>query len=122
MRSPRRLLARSFWAWLLAALALSSALELHPAGEALEGGAGGQTLAVPAMAHAVTSTHVEAAFEREVPPCPACLLRTQTRGLHLVVATRLAAPLPAERIEVAPLPAPARRSSRPRAARAPPLA
>ena len=70
MRANRRSLSRALWAWLLAALALSGALEIHPAGEALEGGAGGRTLAEPATAHAVTSTHVEAAFEREVPPLP----------------------------------------------------
>lgn len=122
VRTTRRPFSRSFLAWLLAALALSTALELHPAGEAIEGGAGGETLAVPATAHAVTSTHVEAAFEREVPPCPACLLRTQTRGLRLVVAARLAAPLPAERVEAESSYSPARRASRPRAARAPPLA
>jgi len=122
VRTTRLLLSRSLWAWLLAGLTLSAALEVHPAGEAVEGGAGGQTLAVPATAHAVTSTHVEAAFEREVPPCPACLLRTQTRGLRLAAAAHLVAPLPAERVEADVWHAPVRRTSRPRAARAPPLA
>lgn len=115
----RRLLSRSLWAWLLTALTLSTALEVHPE---VEGGACGRTLAVPAVAHAVTGTHVEAAFELEVDPCPACLLRTETSGAHLVAAARLAAPLPAERVEADRPYAPARRTARPRAARAPPLA
>jgi hypothetical protein len=120
--TPRRFLRRSSWAWLLAALTLSTALEIHSPGEALESLAGGRTLAVPAIAHAVGSTHIEASFNREIPPCPACLLRTQTSGLRLIAVARLAAPLPAGRVEAAPRHAPEPRTARPRAARAPPLA
>lgn len=110
-------------AGLLAALALSSALEVHPAGEPL-GPAGHRrlTLSVPETGHPVTSTHVEASFALEVPPCPACLLRTQTSGVPLLAAARLTAPPLVERIAAAAPHVPEGRSSLPRSSRAPPLA
>ena len=122
VRTTRRILARSLWAWLLAGLSLSTALEIHPAGESLESSAAGLTLAVPETGHPVTSTHVEAAFSLDIPACPACLLRTQTRGVRLIPVAGLAAPQLAERIAVVAPRAPERRFARPRAARAPPLA
>jgi len=122
MRVSQRTGRRSLWVWLLAALTLSTALEIHPAGESVESAASGRTLAVPLTAHPVTSTHVEAAFDREVPRCPACLLRSQTRGVRLLAAARLAAPSLAERIEAAAPRSVEWRAPRPASARAPPAA
>lgn len=103
-------------------LTLGGALEIHPAGETLESAAFGTTLAVPRSAHPVTSTHIEAAFEQEVPSCPACLLRSATRGVRLAAAALLAAPALAERVEAAAPRSVEWRASRPASARAPPFA
>ena len=118
-RHPTR---RLLWAALLAALCLSSAFEIHPTGEMLAPDLTGATLAVPATGHPVTSTHIEASFVREVPPCPACLLRLQTRGVRHVAVARVAVPTLAERLAAgAPRPHEGRDRST-SSARAPPLA
>ncbi len=122
MHETRSLARRTFFAWLLVALSLASALEIHPAGETLASAATGQTLAIPASAHPVTSTHVEGSTVREVPPCPACLLRLQTRGMRQIAAARVALPALAARVVAVGASPHEWRPTRPSAARAPPLA
>ena len=120
LRFPSR---RKLCAWILAALSLATALEIHPAAEArLESAAAGQTLAVPAAAHPVTSTHIEASTLVEVPLCPACMLRLQTRGLHLAAVAQVALPSLSARIVTAASRPHEWQPSRPSSARAPPLA
>jgi hypothetical protein len=118
----RSILSRPLWACLLVALTLGGALEIHPAGETPGPAPFGRRLAVPQSGHPVTSTHVEAAFDQEVPLCPACLLRSETRGARLLAAALFAAPALAERVEAAAPRSAEWRASRPAAARAPPLA
>ncbi len=122
MSSSRLSTCRIVCAWLLALLSVGAALEIHPEGETLEFASAGQTIAVPTLGHPVTTTHVEASTLREVPLCPVCLLRLQTRGVRLAAAARVALPTLAARIVTAGAQPHAWRPGRPSSGRAPPLA
>ena len=102
------------------------ALEIHPAGDAHDFAAAARQThcAVFSCPHPTSGSarHVHAATARELPPCPACLLRMQEQGLHFAAAVPLAAPAPGGRLYAESDPATGRISVDPRDARGPPAA
>lgn len=81
---------RGFWASLLAAVLLLSAVDLHAPGEAIDSLAHthGGTYSASAR-HPEQPAHLEASQDSTHPVCPLCLHRLRTSGAHLTAVAAL---------------------------------
>jgi hypothetical protein len=84
------MLTRRFWASLLTAVLLLSAVDLHAPGEALDsvGHPHGETYSASAR-HPDQPAHFETFHESTHPVCPLCLHRLRTGGVHLLAVASL---------------------------------
>jgi hypothetical protein len=79
-----------FWAVLLAAALLVSAVDLHAPGEALDAQANahGHSYSLSAQ-HPGRPAHFEPSAETTRPACPICLHQLRTSGAHLLAVAAL---------------------------------
>ncbi|HEY0510433.1 MAG TPA: hypothetical protein VGH73_00925 [Thermoanaerobaculia bacterium] len=112
---------RGFWASLLAAFLLVSAVDLHAPGETLDplGHAREETYSLTAR-HPGQPAHFESSCDAKRPACPVCLHQQRTGGAHLLAAAALE-PLARQAAGVNDLSLPSGHESRgPSGARGPP--
>jgi hypothetical protein len=102
-------------------LSFAAALEIHSGAEVL-GAPAWREHSFQATCPPGLATHVEAARPAAHPDCPACLLRLDSRGAHLLAPAGLTPRLPAREVLADAVPARLPRSTSAPSSRGPPAA